>query len=233
MKRRDFIGSSVLAGGSLALFKKPKMGMDPGHDVLAEESAPRSSSGPGLPDLQPARWIWYPSGRTLPNTFVLFRREIAVPARIKRAAGWIAADSRYLLEINGRRIQWGPAPADPRGRKPIAWLDRPPSPAGISSGARSFLRPRRRNSPSENRFCSGWKWNMMTAASKSCFDSSWTCCLSRAWKPGRYKIGIFAPFRKSLTPASPLRMDSADLKPGLTGHDLKALRTGRLSRRLS
>ncbi len=29
-----------------------------------------------LPDLSPAKWIWYPSGRTLQNTFILFRREL-------------------------------------------------------------------------------------------------------------------------------------------------------------
>ncbi|MDD8015203.1 MAG: alpha-L-rhamnosidase N-terminal domain-containing protein [Acidobacteriota bacterium] len=191
MKRRDFIGSSVLAGGSLALFKKPKMGMDPGHDGLAEESAPRSSSGPGLPDLQPARWIWYPSGRTLPNTFVLFRREIAVPARIKRAAGWIAADSRYLLEINGRRIQWGPAPADPR------WPEADPL------DLTAHLRAGRNIIGSTVLFYGHgdgtWPigkpgflfWLEMEyddgRVEKVVSDSSWTCCLSRAWKPGRYK----------------------------------------------
>ena len=30
------------------------------------------------------------------------------------AKGWLTADSRYLLTINGKRVQWGPAPADPR-----------------------------------------------------------------------------------------------------------------------
>src|SRR5262249_58115156 len=29
-------------------------------------------------DLAPARWIWLPSGRTLANTFVLFRRELTL-----------------------------------------------------------------------------------------------------------------------------------------------------------
>jgi hypothetical protein len=65
-------------------------------------------------DLSPARWIWFPGKRTLANTFILFRREIELPAAPKRAAGWITADSRYRLTINGRRVQWGPAPCDPR-----------------------------------------------------------------------------------------------------------------------
>jgi len=34
-----------------------------------------------LPDLKPARWIWYPSERCLQNTFVLFRRELTLAAR--------------------------------------------------------------------------------------------------------------------------------------------------------
>jgi len=67
-----------------------------------------------LPDLKPARWIWYPSGRCLANTFVLFRRVLDLPSAPLRATGWISADSRYLLEVNGQRVQWGPAPCDPR-----------------------------------------------------------------------------------------------------------------------
>lgn len=65
-------------------------------------------------DLSPARWIWFPGKRTLQNTFILFRREIELTSAPKRAAGWITADSRYRLTINGKRIQWGPAPCDPR-----------------------------------------------------------------------------------------------------------------------
>ncbi len=64
--------------------------------------------------MAPAKWIWLPSQRTLPNSFVLFRREIVLPAAPARADGWIAADSRYRLTVNGRRVQWGPAPCDPR-----------------------------------------------------------------------------------------------------------------------
>jgi hypothetical protein len=67
-----------------------------------------------LPDLEPARWIWYPSKRCLANTFVLFRKCLDLPEKPVKAAGWIVADSRYLLRVNGKRIQWGPAPSDPR-----------------------------------------------------------------------------------------------------------------------
>jgi hypothetical protein len=65
-------------------------------------------------DLAPARWIWLPSRRTLANTFVLFRREIELASAAVEARGWVSADSRYRLWVNGRRVQWGPAPCDPR-----------------------------------------------------------------------------------------------------------------------
>ena len=62
----------------------------------------------------PASWLWLPAARTLPNTFVLFRRDIDLQDRPRKATGWITADSRYRLTINGTRVQWGPAPCDPR-----------------------------------------------------------------------------------------------------------------------
>jgi hypothetical protein len=65
-------------------------------------------------DLAPASWIWFPSRRTLPNTFVLFRKTLHLGATPTEATGWITADSRYRLTVNGTRIQWGPAPCDPR-----------------------------------------------------------------------------------------------------------------------
>lgn len=113
MNRRDFLKASASAGGSLLLARAA--GADAGAAARPIEPAPAfGDGGPALPDLSPARWIWYPSGRTLPNTFILFRRPIELAARPARATGWICADSRYRLEINGRRVQWGPAPCDPR-----------------------------------------------------------------------------------------------------------------------
>jgi hypothetical protein len=55
-----------------------------------------------------------PCERTLANTFVLFRRELEIGGEIAAARGWISADSRYRLFVNGRRVQFGPAPCDPR-----------------------------------------------------------------------------------------------------------------------
>jgi len=109
MTRRDFIKSSAFTGGSLLLLPSRS-----GAAPLAASGAPLPDHRPRLPELSPAQWLWYPSGRCLQNTFVLFRRELELRAKPRRVTGWIAADSRYRLEVNGERIQWGPPPCDPR-----------------------------------------------------------------------------------------------------------------------
>jgi alpha-L-rhamnosidase len=114
MDRRTFLNLSTGVGGSVLLgagASPPEGGRPATIDPV--EPAPQPA-GQALPDLAPARWVWYPSGRTLQNTFVLFRREIRLPAPPRRATGWVAADSRYRLDVNGQRVQWGPPPADPR-----------------------------------------------------------------------------------------------------------------------
>jgi alpha-L-rhamnosidase len=111
--RREFMKQAAGTGALL--------GLNP-SSVLISEGGPASQVDPqvGLPprekrlDLSPASWIWYPSSRTLPGTVILFRREIRLSSPVRSATGWIAAESRYLLTVNGRRVQWGPAPADPR-----------------------------------------------------------------------------------------------------------------------
>jgi hypothetical protein len=113
MTRREFLKTSTVSGSSLAI-----LGVSRARTAAANATAPLTARPADprarLPDLSPAKWIWYPSGRTLQNTFILFRRDLNLPARPHRATGWIAADSRYRLEVNGQRMQWGPAPADPR-----------------------------------------------------------------------------------------------------------------------
>jgi alpha-L-rhamnosidase len=114
MNRRDFLQTSAAAAGSLVLADNTSAAATA---VSRKGSAPKAvmaSNRPRLPNLEPAHWIWYPSARTLQNTFVLFRREVALSSKPRRATGWISADSRYRLELNGQRVQWGPAPSDPR-----------------------------------------------------------------------------------------------------------------------
>jgi hypothetical protein len=114
MNRRDFLKTSAMAGGSLALTDNKSLAAASASPKDLAPHAAMLSTRPALPNLSPAQWIWYPSGRTLQNTFVLFRRELLLTAKPRRATGWISADSRYRLELNGQRVQWGPAPSDPR-----------------------------------------------------------------------------------------------------------------------
>lgn len=65
-------------------------------------------------NLAPSKWIWAPSGRTLPNTFARFKKTFTIGENLKSAKGYILACSRYLLRVNGKRLQSGPAPSDPR-----------------------------------------------------------------------------------------------------------------------
>ena len=65
-------------------------------------------------DLTPAKWIWVPSARTLPNTFAKFKRTIQIDGEVVSAKGYSLGVSRYLMKLNDQRVQWGPAPSDPR-----------------------------------------------------------------------------------------------------------------------
>jgi len=77
--RRRFLQSNLLAGAGLLL---------PGHTGASAETLPDLDvPAPEALDLTPARWIWYPSGRTLANTFILLRREIDLPTRPTEARG--------------------------------------------------------------------------------------------------------------------------------------------------
>ena len=114
MNHRDFLKTSAVSGGSLLLAQSASAAAVGDARKLVKPASVATVNGPTLPDLSPARWIWFPSGRTLPNTFILFRRELQLAAKPRRATGWICADSRYRLEVNGQRVQWGPAPCDPR-----------------------------------------------------------------------------------------------------------------------
>jgi alpha-L-rhamnosidase len=113
--RREFLKQTAGAGAVLGLV--PSIAA-PDTPSLADTLPGMTAIGLPAPDhridLTPASWIWYPSTRTLPNTVVLFRRRVNLPAPVRKASGWITADSRYLLVVNGQRVQWGPAPSDPR-----------------------------------------------------------------------------------------------------------------------
>ena len=144
-----------------------------------------------LPPLDPARYIWYPSTRWPANTFAFFRRELHLTAKPTRATGWIMADSRYLLEVNGKRVQWGPTTSDPR------WPEADPLDltdilcAGINSIGSTVVfygHP-------DGGWITGkpgflfWLQLEFADGSRACVvsDAQWKTKLATAWRPGMYQ----------------------------------------------
>jgi alpha-L-rhamnosidase len=137
-------------------------------------------------DLSPARWIWYPSERTLQNTFILFRKEIDIDRDQVIAKGWIVADSRYQLFVNGQRVQWGPAPFDPRWQEadPVdisSYLKRGRNVIGCQvlyygtgDGTSPLGMP-------------GFLMRVNIDGKEIITDSTWKSFLARSWNPGQYK----------------------------------------------
>jgi hypothetical protein len=141
--------------------------------------------------LAPARWIWLPSERTLPNTFVLFRREVMLDAAPLRAPAWITADSRYRLTINGRRVLWGPAPCDPR-QLDVDPVDLAPF---LHRGRNVIGVEVLHYGIGEGTWPAGkpgllFKTSIVLPDGKTIqvlSDPSWQCALDRAHRPGQYK----------------------------------------------
>ncbi len=144
-----------------------------------------------LPDLSPAKWIWFPSGRTLQNSFFLFRRELKITEPPRRATGWIMADSRYRLEVNGRRIQWGPAPSDPR------WPEADPLDLtgclhqgnNVIGATVLFYGQGDGTWPIGKPGFLFWLEMERTdgRVERIVSNANWNCLLCRAWPPGHYK----------------------------------------------
>lgn len=190
MNRRDFLKTSAATSGTLLLASRSQA-------VASESPAPPiaptaiTPAHHPLPKLDPALWIWYPSGRTLQNTFVLFRRDLELSGKPRRAIGWICADTRYRLEVNGERVQWGPAPCDPR------WAEADPVDltAQLQSGQNTlgatvvFFGTGDGTAPLGKPGFLFWLEIEQADGSKLTIasDTSWRCHLCRAWPPGRAK----------------------------------------------
>ena len=195
LQRRGFLKTLGLLGGSTLL----------GHSVLASEkntqAAPeeitlKSQLGdyefPSPLDLSPAKWLWYPGDRTLPNTFVLCRRSLNLSEKPVKATGWVIGDSRYLLEVNGQRMQWGPAPNDPRWPE----VDHMDLTEALAAGENVFgatvlyfgqgdaTSPMSRAGfifKLEIEYAYGRRETVVS-------DGAWRCHLSQAWQPGHHRM---------------------------------------------
>lgn len=151
-------------------------------------------------DLSPARWIWYPSERVLQNTVVLFRKRFYLSAKPASARGWILGDSRYRLYVNGGRVQWGPAPSDPRFAEadPIDLTDH------LMDGTNTI-------GAEVLYFGQGdGTWPIGKAGfifyleithqdgqiERIVSDASWKSHLARSWRPGQYKRWYLRAFQE-------------------------------------
>ncbi len=116
ISRRQFFQQSAFSATAISILieKEPlePVAQETNMTLLAQ-TTPNFYTAKTL-DLSPAQWIWHPAQRTLPNTIFQFRKQIQIDKKIVSAKGWILGDSRYKLYLNGERIQFGPAPSDPR-----------------------------------------------------------------------------------------------------------------------
>jgi hypothetical protein len=184
--RRGFLSSAAL--GSAALHVGASSGR--AHEGLAESAAePTLSDGEFTQalDLSPATWIWYPSGRTLQNTCLLFRKTFHLSQVPEECSGWLLAESRYKLFVNGHYVQFGPAPSDPRY-----------SEADPLDAIQGYLRAGRNAMAVQVMYFGvgdgtwpmgkpGLICNLSLGSTRIVSDDSWSCHLARSWRPGQYK----------------------------------------------
>lgn len=169
-------------------------------DPAAAERRSRSVALPDGPDvatatnpldLSPARWIWYPSGRTLPNTVVLFRKELDLPSKPLSATGWILGESRYKLNVNRERVQWGPAPSDPRWTEvdPVDLTERlQPGPNVIGAQVLFYGHGEGTWPAGKPGFIFRMDLEMPDGTLQQIVsDDTWHAHLAQAWPRGRYK----------------------------------------------
>jgi hypothetical protein len=142
-------------------------------------------------DLAPASWIWYPSERTLPNSVFHFRKSFTFNREVSETKGWILGESRYHLYVNGKRVQFGPAPNDPRYSEAdpvdlLPYLNKGENVIGAEIlyygfgdgtwpiGKPGFI------FKLDITFTDGSTTRILS-------DDSWYCRLADAWQPGQHK----------------------------------------------
>lgn len=222
--RRNFLKSGLFAS---AAFTIPPISFTESRtrsSFVPGPAAERYQTSKGL-DLAPAKWIWFPSKRCLPNTVVLFRKEIELSQVPAKATGWILGESRYRLYVNGKRIQFGPAPADPRWPEadPVdlaPYLVKGKNVIGAEVlyfghgdgtwpiGKPGFIFKLNADIP-------GGEGMELTS------DRSWQTRVARSWKPGQYKRWYLRAFQEefdaNLYPAGwntvSFQADSSWLRP--------------------
>ncbi|MEP7279164.1 MAG: alpha-L-rhamnosidase N-terminal domain-containing protein [Bacteroidota bacterium] len=195
--RREFLQTSLLAGSSVLL---PALNAKENVSVVNAAEIPVGETISKKLDLTPARWIWLPAQRTLPNTILLFRKSCFLKEKPVKATGWITGESRYKLYANGLRVQFGPAPSDPR------WSEADPFDIthalnsgnnivgvevlfyGLGDGTWPIGKP-------------GFIFKMdieYADGTKELFvsDDSWNIKVADSWRPGQYKRWYLRAFQE-------------------------------------
>ncbi len=196
--RREFVKNSVFGSAGLVSSPLLKAGSGPEKPkkIKLDNTADLHQLYSPLLDLSPAKWIWYPSERTLQNSVFLFRKSFRLESIPSSAKGWILADSRYKLYVNGKYAQFGPAPFDPRQPEadPVditPFLQRGENVIGaevlyygIGEGTWPIGKP-------------GFILNIeFDEHSGLMTDDSWTVRLADSWKPGQYKRWYLRAFQE-------------------------------------
>ncbi|MFC2124239.1 alpha-L-rhamnosidase N-terminal domain-containing protein [Bacteroidota bacterium] len=197
VSRREFLSTSTKGS---ALFFLPDQKRKKESSVTKNPDLNHIDSYYKSLDLSPARWIWYPSGRTLQNSVFLFRKEVNIRKPLKSASGWIVGESRYKLYLNGERIQFGPAPCDPRFTEAdsvefTTSLDKGNNIIGAEvlfygqgDGTWPIGKPG---------FIFKLDIEYLDGSSESVIsDNTWKVHLCRAWKPGQYKRWYLRAFQE-------------------------------------
>lgn len=188
--RRGFLQQGLLTGTSI-LFTGSGLQANENENENNLVAMPDIDVVPKVLDLSPARWIWLPSQRTLPNSILLFRKKINLSNKPIKATGWIIGESRYKLYANGDRVQFGPAPADPR------WAEADPVDLkkylqageniigaevlfyGFGDGTWPIGKPGF-IFKMEIEYDNGNKENIIS-------DDTWEVKVAQSWRPGQYK----------------------------------------------
>jgi alpha-L-rhamnosidase len=201
MNRRHFIQTTAAMWAVPSLMSGPTAKADPITDFVPFTQSPPATNSLLTPiDLGPARWIWYPMARCLPSTVVLLRREITLDEAPAAATGRVLADSRYKLSVNGARVQWGPAPCDPR------WPEADPLDlaANLRKGQNVIGASVLFYGEGEGTWIMGkpgflFKLDLQFRDGRReqvVSDDSWQAHLARSWTPGHYKRWYLRAFQE-------------------------------------
>ena len=116
------------------------------------------------------------------------------------AKGWVLGESRYRLFANGDRVQWGPAPSDPRWSEadPLDLTERLHAGMNILGAEVLYFGQGDGTWPIgkagfifklDLEFQGGRRETIVS-------DAEWKCLLARSWRPGQYKRWYLRAFQE-------------------------------------